>query len=311
MTTIDLSPVIGHPWQTVREYVTQLLELSDRLDSASDHYAMGYLSRATRMDLGKICKKGDPCGNSCIPSTKQCSPDKKALTTKASIELSARAKGADNRFAKAAAEGSDRPKRSSKVTHLVSDFEQAKERRAAKIEDEKPKPIDMESARIKREASKAIADFRNLVESDPELGRVLREFADENSATPGWKPRVLEGPGDTPFSKDAKALLESMKATDESLAELTKVKERIQKKYATKSKKGTAMVSAESPESGDKELGELTKKLVESMTKTDKSLAEMKAVQKKVKAYNKRSKRRSDSFWRGYYKRAAEFANDF
>lgn len=93
MPTIDLTPIQGLPFSAARPYLEQCLGLSDRLDGTSDAYALGYLSRATRMDLGKICSRGTACGSTCIPRKKQCSPDKQASTSTLAKEASAKARG--------------------------------------------------------------------------------------------------------------------------------------------------------------------------------------------------------------------------
>ena len=314
MNTIDLAPVLGQPWRTVRQYVTQSLGLGDRLDGASDSYALGYLSRAVRMDLGKICKKGDPCGVSCISSTKTCSPEKKKLTTKASIELSAKAKGANPKFAKAAGEASDRPTRQSKVTHMVSDFEKAKERRAAKTETAVPKLGDLEGARLKKSAKEALSKVRGMVEADPELAQVFHETW-EKEASKGSRGglSLVEKPEEA-ISKSAKKLLESMQNTDRALAEMTKESDRIKKKDGLSSEKASDASTQQVPVSEQKEIHDLSKQLYESMQATDKALAAMTAEKERIqKKYSKRkadTKKTdsdlTDSFWQGYYNRMVE-----
>ncbi|HEY9749740.1 MAG TPA: ParB N-terminal domain-containing protein [Allocoleopsis sp.] len=90
---INLAAIVDKPWPFVRGYLIQELGLGDRLDNASDNFAIGYLSRATRMDLGKICSKGQVCGSSCIPRKRKCSPDKQAATSKTAKEASTKARG--------------------------------------------------------------------------------------------------------------------------------------------------------------------------------------------------------------------------
>ena len=89
MPTIDLSPIQGLPFSDARPYLEKCLGLSDRLDGASDDYAFGYLSRAIRMDLGKICSRGKPCGSSCVPRKSECVKE----TSNLAKEASAKARG--------------------------------------------------------------------------------------------------------------------------------------------------------------------------------------------------------------------------
>ena len=88
MPTIDLSKLSDRPWPYIRAYLTKQLALESRLDSASDAFAFGYLSQAVRFDLGKICSRGKPCGNSCVPRKWECRKD----PSKTSVEASARAR---------------------------------------------------------------------------------------------------------------------------------------------------------------------------------------------------------------------------
>lgn len=88
MPTVDLSKISDRPWPFVRAYLVKQLGLGQRLDSRSDAYALGYLSRATRMDLGKICSRGKPCGNSCVPRKRKC----KSETSQLAIEASTKAR---------------------------------------------------------------------------------------------------------------------------------------------------------------------------------------------------------------------------
>ena len=85
---VNLSAIIDKPWPLARAYLERSLGLQDRLDGVSDDFALGYLSRATRMDLGKICSRGKPCGNSCVPRKREC----KSETSKTAKEASARAR---------------------------------------------------------------------------------------------------------------------------------------------------------------------------------------------------------------------------
>lgn len=57
-----------------------------RLDSASDAFALGYLSRAVRFDLGKICSRGKPCGNSCVPRKRKCKSETSGLAQELSVK---------------------------------------------------------------------------------------------------------------------------------------------------------------------------------------------------------------------------------
>ena len=68
---LDISAIADKPWPWIRGYLTQAIELGDRLDSRSDSFAIGYLSRAVRFDLGAVAKKNCTpgktiqCGNVC------------------------------------------------------------------------------------------------------------------------------------------------------------------------------------------------------------------------------------------------------
>ena len=90
---VNFAAIVNKPWPFVRTYLEQQLNLGDRLDGVSDDYALGYLSQAVRMDLGKICAKGDVCGSSCISRRKRCSPDRQAATSRIAKEASQKARG--------------------------------------------------------------------------------------------------------------------------------------------------------------------------------------------------------------------------
>lgn len=77
---LDFTAIADKPWPFVRGYLTKALDLGDRLDGVSDDYAIGYLSKAMRLDLKSVAKerkctpgKTIQCGNVCR-QPKNCKP---------------------------------------------------------------------------------------------------------------------------------------------------------------------------------------------------------------------------------------------
>ena len=70
--SVNLAAIANKSWPYVRGYLTRELKLGDRLDSRSDAFALGYLGRATGINIRHLIRFDKECGASFIPDDHTC-----------------------------------------------------------------------------------------------------------------------------------------------------------------------------------------------------------------------------------------------